>query len=366
VAHDHAGTPAFRRLLASVLLLEVLLAGLLVAQCWPAATKVGQPAGAAATPAALPMVRPLWLFTWTPDPDALFVVIVLLAGTIGASIHALTSLATFYGNGTFAARWTWWYLFRAPIGMSIALIFYLLLRGGFLSADASTKVINPYAMAALAGLSGMFSKQATDKLEEVFATLFRTAAGGDQERQDKATGPALHVDRVDPDSVPVGTTGVRLTVSGRGFGPAVTAQVGSAPRRVERVGGTELRVTLDDGDTAAPGRLRLIVGMADGPGPERTSGLDLRVRPRIDTLAVTTDDDGRWLDISGAGFDPAAQVTVDGQPREVRRRGDTMLRVAVTDQDATERHRRRLVVSNPYAAGGASDPVTLATAAGWP
>jgi hypothetical protein len=47
-------------------------------------------------------------------------------------------------------------------------------RGGLLAAQASADAVNPYGVAALAGLVGMFSKQATDKLREVFDTLFRT------------------------------------------------------------------------------------------------------------------------------------------------------------------------------------------------
>jgi len=34
--------------------------------------------------------------------------------------------------------------------------------------------LSPYGITALAGLTGMFSKQATDKLREVFDDFFRT------------------------------------------------------------------------------------------------------------------------------------------------------------------------------------------------
>jgi hypothetical protein len=34
--------------------------------------------------------------------------------------------------------------------------------------------LSPYGVAAVAGLAGLFSKQATDKLREVFETLFKT------------------------------------------------------------------------------------------------------------------------------------------------------------------------------------------------
>jgi hypothetical protein len=67
--------------------------------------------------------------------------------------------------------------------MALALVFYFVVRGGFLTTSGGAKDINPYGIAALAGLVGMFSKQATDKLSEVFSTLFRAAKGeGDDKR----------------------------------------------------------------------------------------------------------------------------------------------------------------------------------------
>jgi hypothetical protein len=41
-----------------------------------------------------------------------------------------------------------------------------------------------YGIAAISGLVGLFSKQATDKLREVFDTAFRVNKGGDSERAD--------------------------------------------------------------------------------------------------------------------------------------------------------------------------------------
>lgn len=74
--------------------------------------------------------------------------------------------------------------------MSLALVFYFVIRGGFLSTTGGAQDINPYGIAALAGLVGMFSKQATDKLSEVFGTLFRSAPGeGDAKRQQPLTAP---------------------------------------------------------------------------------------------------------------------------------------------------------------------------------
>lgn len=111
--------------------------------------------------------------------------IVLLAGALGAYIHATTSFIDYVGNRKLSGNWVWWYLLRPFIGSALALIFYFVVRGGFISPNSGGDAMNPFGIAALAGLVGMFSQQATDKLSEVFKTLFRTAPGaGDEKRKD--------------------------------------------------------------------------------------------------------------------------------------------------------------------------------------
>jgi hypothetical protein len=59
------------------------------------------------------------------------------------------------------------------------------LRGGFLTGNtnSATANIDAYGVATVSGLVGLFSKQATDKLEEIFNTAFRTGSGiGDSQR----------------------------------------------------------------------------------------------------------------------------------------------------------------------------------------
>jgi hypothetical protein len=60
-------------------------------------------------------------------------------------------------------------------------------RGGLFAPGSYSGAVNPYGMAAVSGLVGMFSKQATDKLGELFGTMFRTAT--DAERTDKLSPP---------------------------------------------------------------------------------------------------------------------------------------------------------------------------------
>ena len=105
---------------------------------------------------------------------------------MGSYVHAATSFASYVGNRRLVLSWAWWYALRPFIGMTLALIFYFVVRGGLLSTGAEAGNMSVFGVAAVAGLVGMFSKQGTDKLRELFDNLFRTARGqGDDARADK-------------------------------------------------------------------------------------------------------------------------------------------------------------------------------------
>lgn len=167
------------------------------------------------------MLKPVKLFstsrfalTLSHSVEVRLLLIALLAGALGSFIHAGTSFASYVGNRKFNGSWTWWYLLRPLIGMSLALIFYFVVRGGFISPQAGGKDMNPFGIAAMAGLVGMFSKQAIDKLDEVFTTLF--GSKGDQKRGDKLEAPT--VTTVNPNSGPA-AGGTPVKISGSGFLP---------------------------------------------------------------------------------------------------------------------------------------------------
>jgi hypothetical protein len=103
-----------------------------------------------------------------------YLLIVMLSGALGSYIHTATSFADFVGNRRFCVSWTWWYTLRPFIGTALATIVYFSVRGGLISGGTGAENLSPYGVAAIAGLAGMFSKQATDKLKEVFETLFKT------------------------------------------------------------------------------------------------------------------------------------------------------------------------------------------------
>ena len=98
-----------------------------------------------------------------------------IAGALGSLVHALRSLYWYVGHGELVLRWVPKYFLLPFEGAILGLVFYLVVRGGFLSLQATGKDINPFAFAALAGLVGLFSEQALEKLKKVSETLWTEA-----------------------------------------------------------------------------------------------------------------------------------------------------------------------------------------------
>jgi magnesium-transporting ATPase (P-type) len=119
-------------------------------------------------------IKLFWFPPFSITDELRLIIIAALAGALGSLIHSMTSFATYVGNKQFVTSWIWWFVLRPFIGMSLALIFYFVVRGGFFAMTAETKALSPFGVAGLSGLVGMFSKQAIDKLREVFETLFKT------------------------------------------------------------------------------------------------------------------------------------------------------------------------------------------------
>ncbi len=160
-----------------------------------------------------------------PAAESALILLVILAGALGAYVHAATSFAKYVGIRRFARSWYWWYLCRLPIGSGLALILYFALRGGLVGGDATSKEVNPYGVAALAALAGLFSRQAVDKLAEVFDTFFRTRPeDGDA---DALEAPVPDLETVEPTSFS-SAQGQDLKLLGRGFDETSTVLVKAA------------------------------------------------------------------------------------------------------------------------------------------
>jgi hypothetical protein len=102
--------------------------------------------------------------------------LVILSGGLGSFVHGASSFVNFVGQRSIGASWRWWYLLRPFVGMGLALGFYFVIRAGFFATSAGTGTFNTVGFTAAAFLVGMFSRQASEKLAEVFGTLFRVRA----------------------------------------------------------------------------------------------------------------------------------------------------------------------------------------------
>jgi hypothetical protein len=113
----------------------------------------------------------LWGLFRVPDTsDLRLILVVLVMGAIGSYVHVGASFIYHVGAKDFSSYWVWWYILRPFIGTALALVFYLAVRGGLLAADGDN--LNLYGAAAVAGLVGLSSKQAIERLKDLFNTLF--------------------------------------------------------------------------------------------------------------------------------------------------------------------------------------------------
>ncbi len=161
-----------------IIVLSLLFAALTVLliytviQAWPPAA----PAGASQTPSSTGFNY--FGFTVTiPDEARIFIVIVA-SGAAGGALHTLRSLSWYVGNRNLLWSWVLMYCLLPFVGALLSAIFYVLLRGGLLSAQTSTGNLNVYGFAAIGALVGLFSEQAVTKLKDVFSNLFSPAEQG--------------------------------------------------------------------------------------------------------------------------------------------------------------------------------------------
>jgi len=218
------------------------------------------------------------------------VLLVLLAGALGSYLHAIRSLADFIGNRTAMASWFWWYIARPFVGMAMALIFYAVLRGGFLAGTpADAKVVNPFGVIAIGALVGMFADKAAQKLAEVFDTLFKAA----DTRKDKLISPV--VDKLQPDHAAPGATPLpEITISGTHLSVIEKIRVNQQDRVPKSVDDKQVKIVLTAPDVAQVAEITL--ALVDKSGTVTSAG----------TFFVTD------LAINGPAGQPAADTLTPG------------------------------------------------------
>lgn len=246
VIHQHPGWTVAVGLYLTALAVALLIASV---QLWGVRF--------ASEEGSISQLQLLWWSFETPTDGLWLTLIVIVTGALGSLIHAITSFASYVGNQRFVKSWSLWYVMRPLVGAPLALVFFFTLRGGFLATGGTVTDVNYYGMAALAGMVGMFSKQAIDKLSMLFDIIF--TASGDKERGSKLEGSAPVVSEVDPDVVGPGSHARVITVRGSQFVGNAVVRVNEADRPTFFVSATELKAELLEEDVENAGRLQITV-----------------------------------------------------------------------------------------------------------
>jgi hypothetical protein len=168
-------------LVAPFLALWALVDLYLIIQFWPASAGIGEVPPAAQDVAILGIKFP------QVPRETLFFAVVILAGSLGGSVHSLRSLSWYVGGQQFVRSWTLRYLYLPIIGSLLAIILYIIVRAGFL-AGAAVDASSPFGFAALGALAGLFSDQGVKKLRDVFEVLLTKAEEGPNSRNEAASG----------------------------------------------------------------------------------------------------------------------------------------------------------------------------------
>lgn len=227
----------------------------------PPATLQQPTSGEKGAPEKPPENRPVWLFwgmiQFTITRDVRLILLVLVVGALGASVHAATSFGAFVGNQRLHSSWIWYYLLRPPIGATLALIFYFVVRGGFLNPSSTSGDVNDFGIVAVAGLVGMFSKQATAKLDELFSNLFRTDKQAELGGKLAAKAPVLTA--VNPAAIHAGIPDTSITITGTGFTQKSEVKWAGSALATQFVSATEVKATVPAASLAAAGSFEVLV-----------------------------------------------------------------------------------------------------------
>lgn len=171
-------------LVAALILAVLLFTVYCLAAIWPVST------AATATASRVAGLR------LSLDREQRLFVVVALTGALGGLIHSARSLYSYVGNRILRRSWLLMYLMLPFVGSALAVVFYLILRGGLVTGTAAQ--VNFFGFAAISALVGLFSPEAAEKLKQIFSTLLAPVP---HERDSQPPGPGAHP-RISPDGGP--------------------------------------------------------------------------------------------------------------------------------------------------------------------
>ncbi len=207
-----------------------------------------------------------------PAPtESLQLYLVMIAGALGATLHAIYSFCDYVGNERFKPSWIIWYICRAPVGAALATVFYLVLRGGFIGFGEGQK-LNLYGIAGMSALAGMFSRQAVTKLNELATTFFTKLAP----QRDALQNPRPTLGSIQPATVAAGTKGAKITLRGTGFAKGMLVLVNRLLCETRVISPEEAEFVLADDLSDTPGILKVAARNPD-PSAGESETRDLTI-----------------------------------------------------------------------------------------
>ena len=181
---SRVGVPGIVLILSSLVALALLLFYILIVLL-PISFVEGSPAAMEErapqqTTRQGPLERDVILFgvTWKMSDEERLLILVMTAGALGSLVHALRSAYWYVGNRNLVRSWVPKYLLLPFCGAILAVLFYFIVRGGFLSPRTNSMQTSLYGFCAMACLVGLFSEQAVLKLKQVAETVFMTTEQG--------------------------------------------------------------------------------------------------------------------------------------------------------------------------------------------
>jgi hypothetical protein len=149
------------------------------------------------SPSLLSSVTVLW---WQFDigDEQRLLLLVLLGGALGTLVHSLRSVYWYIGNRNLVKSWMAMYFMLPFAGAALAMVFYLVVRGGFFSPQSSFQQTSPFGFAAFAALIGMFSSQAVLKLKDVAEVMLSKAGGGANPQPQQSVTPMVQAPAPQP------------------------------------------------------------------------------------------------------------------------------------------------------------------------
>lgn len=231
---------------AVIVLTAMTLAIYVLVAVWPTSSGTG------ATSSRVAGVR------LTLDQEQRLFVIVAIAGALGGLIHSSRSLYEYAGNRLLRRSWLLMYFSLPFIGAALAVVFYVILRGGLITGTAAQ--INFFGFAAISALVGLFSPQAAEKLKQIFSTLLAPDPPG----KDRLAlgGPTVVVESIEPES---GAAGTLVTIRGRNLSGTTAVIFQHARATATVISDREVTTVVPQG--AATGRICLVVGELLVQGP---------------------------------------------------------------------------------------------------